>query len=75
MPVEDIHTERCHNIEILFYLFFPEEVTAFVQHEPSPFVTGLVFDPAGFQGTVAKTYQLQQGFFGMEQTRLGRSFQ
>ena len=58
MPVEYIQTERSHDVQILLHFFFAEEVTAFIQHETTPLITGGIIDSATLYLSISETRQL-----------------
>ena len=75
MPVENIHTEGSHNIQILFHLLLTEEMTAFIQHKTSPAITGLICNLTSSHCSFSKTGQLFQGLFRIEKAGFRRGFQ
>ena len=46
VPVEDVQAKGRHDVQILLHFFFAEEVTAFIQHETTPLITGGIIDSA-----------------------------
>ena len=75
VPVEDVQAKGRHDIQILFYLLFTEEVAALVEHETAPAVAGLILYLTGTHVTFAETGKLQKGFLRIEQAGFGRGLQ
>ena len=70
--MEDVQAKGRHDIQILFYLLFTEEVA---EHKTTPTIAGLILYLTGTHVTFAETGKLQKGFLRIEQAGFGRGLQ
>ena len=66
MPMEDIHLQGGHDVQILQNLFLSEEMAAFIHHEASPTIAGSVINAARSHLSLPCTEHLQKRLAGAE---------
>ena len=84
MPVEYIEMEPRHQVEVLFYFLFAEEVAAFIEHKSAPCVAWRTVNPATADFAPSVLCQLSDGLAGIKcaflrsginEDRIRRNFQ
>ena len=66
MPMEDIHLQGGHDVQILQNLFLSEEMSAFIHHEASPSIAGSIINAARSHLSLPCTEHLQKRLAGAE---------